>query len=542
LTCVGCSVLCPIFCPSGPCLILGLTTRIADPKLTGGGVAVAFRLEPAGKSAAVVAEALKSSTVVRQIWTGTLQGGAPLTRVFWDGKDSGGKFVDTGDYTIRVRGIGSLPHPLEAPVSIVRLGITEIEALDGAGGNDEWQMVYFLKGSSHAFFATPAIHEYLSKAESGEVSDLDLNNGNPRSVPAVHAATDSPPLEGSNYEDDSYNYPLCYLAGAQPRLEVTFGASATSTSGAAMSPGYPVSGFQIRTQARLRGAVLSSSGAISPGGKVVLNGPPLPSEVTRVDHSIRFRWQYRASGAATWTDILGAVQVPLRFYTLIGEPRFKVGASGTQYAGPWVEVAEYWYQWSRNLGIALSTEAACVEAHVRGFFGQNGGIPTAIEGMLYDAYPLGGDGGATHYHDWPTWDMDLSALLNSHANGVYFNCSDNMGATTTMLSMMGVKNVRALHLGSMTLKAIWGIGAPGYTTSLWGGGSHSFSYHHIVTRNGGVHAIDTCLQVDEDGNPSATPGVPGWNNDRAWSGPNGYESLAASNPVTRTLQALPGLD
>jgi methylglutaconyl-CoA hydratase len=28
---------------------------------------------------------------------------------------------------------------------------------------------------------------------------------------------------------------------------------------------------------------------------------------------------------------------------------------------------------------------------------------------------LGGDGGATHYLSFGTWDMDLSALLNEHA-------------------------------------------------------------------------------------------------------------------------------
>lgn len=529
-----------ICCPQTPFFDLGPTTRIADPKLPGGGVEVTFRLLPAGFCCDAVVEVLRGPTVVRQIWSGTVEGGGTPKQLLWNGKDAAGKYVGTGDYRIRVRGTCPCPVPAEAPVSIVRLGITEIAAQDSDAGNDEWQMVYFMKGSNYAFFATPAIHEYLSKAESGETSDLDLNNGNPRPIPAVHTATDSPVLEGGNYEDDAYNYPLCYLVGAQPRLEVTFGASATSPAGLAMSPGYPVPGFEIRAQARAGGTPLSSSGPIVPGGKAVLSGPVLPNEVTRVDRAIEVVWQYRPTGTAAWTDIPGSTTIPLRFYTVIGEPQFKVGASGTQYAGPWVEVADYWYQWRSHLGIAMTTEAACVETHVKGFFGQNAGITTAIEGMVYDAYPLGGDGGDTWYHDHATWNMGLSALLNSHDNGVYFNCSDNMGATTTMLAMMGVRNVRAVKLGSMTLRAIWGIGSPDYTTNLWGS-SHSFSYHHIVTRDGGVHVIDSCMQLDEDGNPSATPGVPGWNNDRAWNGPNGYESLSASNPVTTTLQVLPGL-
>jgi hypothetical protein len=207
-----------------------------------------------------------------------------------------------------------------------------------------------------------------------------------------------------------------------------------------------------------------------------------------------------------------------------------------------VEVAEYWYQWHQKLAIPITSEAACVETHVKGFFGQNAGIPTAIEGMVYDAFPLGGDGGATHYHNTATSNMGLSALLNGHDLGEYFNCTDNMGATTTMLSMMGVKNVRPIRLGSMTLRAIWGIGAPGYTTDLWGGGSHGFSYHHIVTRDDAIHVIDSCMQLDEDGDPNTTPGTLGWNNDRTWAGPGGYENLSASNPVSKTLETLPGLE
>src|SRR5207244_7045421 len=136
----------------------------------------------------------------------------------------------------------------------------------------------------------------------------------------------------------------------------------------------------------------------------------------------------------------------------------------------------------------------------------------------YDTPTLGGTHGESYYFGWYTRNMELSKLLNGHDGSVHFNCSDNMGATTTMLAMMGVKNVRPLYLGPMTLRAIWGIGAPEYTTHLWPDLPHEFAYHHIVTRDGGAHVIDTCLQLDEDGDPNATPGIPGWNNDRSWSG------------------------
>ena len=96
-----------------------------------------------------------------------------------------------------------------------------------------------------------------------------------------------------------------------------------------------------------------------------------------------------------------------------------------------------------------------------------------------------------------------------------------------------------LRLGKMYLRAIWGIGCPDYTLNLWGGGSHGFSYHHIMTRDLGEHVSDACMWLDEDGNPDALPGTPGYNHDRPWLGPLGYDSLSSTNTVTKTLDPLP---
>jgi len=219
---------------------------------------------------------------------------------------------------------------------------------------------------------------------------------------------------------------------------------------------------------------------------------------------------------------------------------FREGALGTQYAGPWVEVAEDLARWNQSLELDTSDQRGLTEAFVHGFFGQNGGIPTAIEGVVYDAYPLGGDGGATHYLT-PQGAMNLARLLDGHALGRFVNCTDNMGATTTMLSMLGAKNMRPLRLGHMNLRAIWGIGAPGYTLNLWGNGSHAFSYHHIVTDDDGESVSDTCMQLDEDGAPQALPGRPGWNVRRPWAGAGGYMNLAANNNVSKHVETLPSL-
>ncbi len=519
-------------------LVLDGSTRIADPKLTGGGVEVAFHLAPSGASANATVEVLVGSSVVASVWSGSLMGGASATTIFWDGKDDAGNWLDTGPYTIRVSAPGLTP--LELPLDLVRLGITEIEFQNSRSAIDEYQMVYFKKGGSYAFYATPAIHEYLDVADTGEVADLDLNDGSPRPVATLHTQTDSPPLEGSIYEDDQYNFPVAYVMGAAPRVELTFGATACSVSGTQIGAGYPVATKDIRAQAWIGGTPVASSAAIQPGGTAVLDLVPLMAEVGRQDMAIEWHWQYAVEGGSAWSDIPGATTTTHRFYTLLGAPNFQAGAAGTQYSGPWVEVCEYLASWKDVLGLPSSNQLELTELHIKGFFGQNGGIPTAIEGVIYDAYPLGGDGGATHYFFSGSWSMDLSALLNQHARGIYVNCTDNMGATTTMLAMMGADGMRPVRLGSMNLRAIWGIGAPAYTTNLWGFG-HSFSYHHIVTDDDAVTVSDSCMQLDEDGDPGHVPGIPGWNHHRLWEGAGGYEDLAASNPVSRQLQSLPGL-
>jgi hypothetical protein len=514
-------------------------TRIADPKLTGGGASAAFHVQ--GQSVTAQAEIHGPAGVVKALWSGTLAPGAAPTSVAWDGRDAGGQFVPTGSYELRVSAAGGGAPGLVLPIEVVRLGITELEFQDSPAGNDEWQMVYFKKGTQDGvFYATPAIHEYANTKSPGEISDLDLNDGSPRPPVGLHTATDIPVMDGADYEGERYNYPLAYVRGASPRLEATLGDGGTTAAGLPMACSYPVAGYDLRLRVTFPGGEVAVSGPLVPGAKPILDGPALPLDVGRYSLSLTWTWQYAPSGTGAWSDVPGASATEHRVYTLHAAPKFKAGASGTQYTGPWVEVAEKFAQWKSALGFETASSAGVVQTFVRGFFGQNGGIPTAIEGVIYDAYPLGGDGGATHYFQSFGNDMDLSALLNGHAKGVYVNCTDNMGSETTMLSMLGIPAMRPVRLGPMTLKAIWGIGSPAYTTSLWGS-SHSFSYHHIATRTDGVDVIDTCMQLDEDGSPSVTPGIPGWNHDRLWAGPTGYAALSCSNPVTKTLESLPGL-
>lgn len=519
-----------------PQLVVERASRVADPKLAGGGAELVFRLAPPGRSASAVAEVLKDGQVVDTLWSGALTAGTPVA-LLWDGRDASGARCDTGAYWLRVSGPG-LPV-VQRPLQLVRLGITEIEAQDGAiPGVDEFQMVYFMKAGAYGFYATPAIHEYRNAGPDGALSDLDQDDGEPRPVVAVHTGTAEPVLEAGQYATDGFNYPLAYTLGARPRLELTFGSASTSAAGLARDTGFPFAGHELRVRCD-DGTVDPARELVQPGGTARVDFPPLPREVGRHERTLTFRYEWRASGGE-WQPILGAEAIPLRLYTLLGAPRFAAGANGTQYVGPWVEVAEHFATWKETLGLPSADAGQVTEVFVKGFFGQNGGLTRAIEGVVYDAYPLGGDGGATHYHSFTSGNMRLSRLLNQHALGKFVNCSDNMSATTTMLSMLGVPNMRPVRLGNMTLRAIWGIGSPGYTLDLWGG-SHSFSYHHIVTDDDALTVSDTCMQLDEDGDSLSLPGTPGWNVRRPWNGANSYKQLSATNNVTKRLETLPGL-
>ncbi|MFT4538043.1 MAG: hypothetical protein ACI841_001140 [Planctomycetota bacterium] len=514
-------------------------TLVADPKLHGGGVSALIALDGTSATITTAVEIRQGATLIDTCWNGSLTGGAPATAIHWAGKDTLGDWCATGSYTLRITDGSSLQ--LDIPISLVRLGVVEMDAQESATGNDSWQMVYFKKQSIFSFYATPAIHEYRNVARSGDVSDLDLNNGDPRANVRVNPYTDRPVMDGNQYDQQTYNYPLAYLMGSRPMVELTLGDSATDANGAAIGVGYPIPGIPIRSELWFDDTLLTHSGSVTPAGSFTFELLGLPKKVDRLDMRLRIQWQYMDPASSEWTNIEGSTSIPMRFYTLLGEPRFGGSASGTQYSGPWVEVADYYAKWNKRLQLPANTVESVTELQVKGFFGQNNGIQTAIEDVLYDAYPLGGDGGSTHYFNWSTWEMRLSRMLGDTLYGRYVNCTDNMGSTTTMLSMMGVPNMRPVHLGTMSLKAIWGIGATSYTTDLWGGGSHGFSYHHIVTDDDGVTVSDNCLQLDEDGTPGSTPGIPGWNHHRLWAGTGGYNALSSYNNTNTTLEPLPGV-
>lgn len=516
--------------------------RIADPKLDGGAIPVEFTIGPNGVAASVDITVEQGGSTVATVFTGVLNGSATAYTKAWNGKTTNGKFADPGDYTIKIVANADHQEVATAPLSIVRLGIKAMESLS-VGPNDEFPMVYFMKGgNTYAFYATPSVHEYYNIKKTGETADLDLNNGNPRPMVTLHEDLMSPALNGGNYETQTYSYPFCYVINKTPRLRVTMGAQGVSQAGTAVGAGYPVAGYEIRlTAADALGAWISNDTNLTPGGTATLDGPALSSMTGRTDRKITWKYEYRTAGGGAWLPVPGQNVSRHRYYTINAKPNFAAGATGTQYAGPWVMAADLVTEWAKDLNVTIIDDHTLVETVVKGFFGQVGDVRDAIMDCHYDCPSTGGDGGATHYYDFGFNTISLSRMFNFRANGAYINCSDCASITSTLCAMLGVRTVQMLRLGPMTLKAIWGVGTPAYTTDLWGPGSHSFSYHHIITRNGGTQVSDACMCVDEDGNPGATPGLPGWNVDRDWNGTSGYMQLSAYNNVTKLTDPLPYL-
>lgn len=533
------------FEPSAPLVI--------DPKLPSAWVPIAVTVHGAGGDVRVDVRLVQQGTELAQLVADVVPNTKQRYEYLWNGRlpaasGATAPYPAPGSYELAFEvtdTVNGVARSTTLPLNVVRLGITEITALPSAA-NTEWQMVYFKRGTSTipTFYATPSAHEYRNVGDTGEISDLDKNDGSPRPAAPLHTGTASPPMEGSAYEDDRYNFPLCYRAGSPPVLRARFGTTCVNANGAVGSTKLPIAGVQLRCVVDSSlGAFRSDADAITPvdpGRTATFVGPALPAAAGATDVAIFWSFEYSSDGR-TWAPVPGRLRTDHRIYTVLDTPRFG-STTGVQHSGPWVEVMANLENWRRALDVDTSTPAGVAEVLTKGFGGQVPGIPQAIENVRYDTLILGGDGGASHYY-YASHAVQLARLLDGATNGWFVNCSDCASGLSAMMGMAGLQGVQMQRLGPMTLRAIRGIGAPSYTLALWGTTyGHSFSYHHILTRFAGTKVCDACLWVDEDGNPNALPGTPGFNVDRPWNGtPIGYETLVATGPITYILQPLPTL-
>ena len=125
---------------TGPTHYLGYgqCPRVADPKLEGGGVPISFTLLQDNKDLEydVSVSITSGNLLVRRLTRVSLPGSRKPVELWWDGKDQAGRFVSPGEYTVRISAdrLGTV-YRLCYLVNIVRLGITEIEALPYNNGD-----------------------------------------------------------------------------------------------------------------------------------------------------------------------------------------------------------------------------------------------------------------------------------------------------------------------------------------------------------------------------------------------------------------------
>ena len=510
--------------------------EIFDPKLGGAGNAEFTYILGGSASTTVIIEVKQGVSTVRTLFNGQQTGQPTPYSIQWDGKNSSNQFVDPGAYTIHIEAQAKTNVVLDIPVNIVRLGISEISAIDNSS-NNEFPMVYYMRGASQTFTQTPGTGEFRMTASPSETSDLDLDTGTARTSPAVYTNLASYPMNGAVIESYKYNLPICYIRGSIPRFDVTLGDTATSNlpGNAQITCGYPVAGYSIRTFCKSGASdyMTNTDTDNSPGETLSFTGTSaLSTYVEKDTQNLAWSWQWQKNGSLTWNDVSGAFSTNHTIYTIYDTPWFP--SSGTRYS-PWVRVVDDVCRWCQTYsGGTANTEADLHVAIVHGFLldgGTNGG------GDYY--YDRAG-GGATHYGGAFT---NLSGFYRK-TNGRAINCRDCAYLTNVQYNMVGCTNVVVIHLGGgmNPLYALQGIGwyptwcdndpATGASQKIFNTfNQHGFGWHEVCsTSTVGDPILDACMNLDEDGTPySAPPGTSAWNDSRTWASYNSL--LSAGTPV-----------
>lgn len=481
----------------------GVSARVMDPKLGGDPtIDMLYRLDPEGIDFTVTVTVLSASTgtEVRRLVDAESRAGGVDHAASWDGRDASGRFVDAGAYTMTFEGVyGTLP-PMTASeeVHVVRLGVSAVEFVGNGSGSEEYQLMYHIRNTSrYSYYAIPDDRpQWAIGPESGDLADLDTDDGLARPLPAAWTETYSPPQDSSDtlgVEDDNYNLPTCYRRAATPRLEVTIGSSGVShaTPGTAMGCGYPIDGLPIRVVAA--GATPETTGGnenISPGSTVsFIASTALPDAIQKHDLSYDFTFEYQDGG--TWNPIPGTVTTTHTVYTIHDEPVLTTDATPTPPYLAWVALVDLVAEWVD--GPATADEiGGIVTEEVNTFFG-----------IQYDIYA-----GACHYTSGSTSShtMEMSDFLDDWDDGSFsvVNCSDCGCLMSTFANAVGVDHTYEILGMSNRIQLNYQIPiGRSWQIPFYG----SFRYHSVSTIDSGSSISDACCTLDDDSDPGSSPHV-----------------------------------
>jgi hypothetical protein len=464
------------------------TLPAGDPQLPGfDGWPLVFEVRRTDPQQGCRAELRRSGAMIRAV-VGELTGTTCV--VSWDGLGAGGARMTVGPVEVEGQVIDRLGAVLaRAPdaIEVVRVGIERIE-LSGEEGARQPLLYRAMGGRRDGWFEMPVTYvpfQMRPDASESGASALELADGSARAIPAPHDGLLSPPLEGSgSVEDDTYNVPTAWVAGARIDYTVTLSADLAGAEGA---------GAPTRMEVRLvppAGLTASGDATFRDGAVVQLTGAPVVA-VDRYDLPHAFGFEARRPGGE-WQPMPGAFSVTLRMYGLAGTPVF---ARTSIPHRPWVDVVDSITRWVDG---ASMDQAGVGAAIVRGVYQESG--------LRYDTAA-----GASHYSDylmgWSGGVFEMQAFQERRYGSV-INCSDAASIVSSYANMIGLDfRYRILTHRSSTgfaLNYLQGIGSPMFTFSPFDSGRNYFRYHAIVNSRD-VRTWDATLAVDGDGAPSASP-------------------------------------
>ncbi|TET35380.1 MAG: hypothetical protein E3J72_11270 [Planctomycetota bacterium] len=481
-----------VYLPPSPSMGPLSAPKVFDPKMGGGVTAdISYRVNPLGTTFDVTLTVVDDATSieVRRLLDAVSTPGGTTRVEVWDGKNDSGDFVDPGTYKIVLNAVNAPSYDIweETYIFIVRLGIVGIQFVDNGLGGTEYQMMYHIRNTSkYTYYAIPDNQpEWSIGPNSGEVADLDVNDGQPRALPPLWPNLNSPPQDASDpsgVEDDCYNHPICYRRASVPKFILTLGTDAASdvTPGTAVGCGYPVAGLPIRIISL--GDTPEVPGAnedIAPAGTMtfVSNGS-LPNGLYKTTISPTFRFEYNDGG--TWCPIPGQIVTAHTIYTIHDTPALTTSPSPTPPYLPWVRVVDMVVGWV-NSNAAAGQIDSIVTNQTNTFFG-----------LLYDT-ATGAPGYTT-----PSFVFEMSNFIDDYDTSSFgrINCSDCACLVSTFANTVGI-NHQLQRLGiSNPIPLNWMIPI-GWDWQIPFGGD--FSFHCVVTRDNGDTVSDACCTLDTDG-------------------------------------------
>ncbi len=479
--------------------------KVYDPKLAAGvSMDVEYRVDPGHHSYDVTVRILDgTATEVRRLVDGQSTPGGKGYTVTWDGKDNSGNYVDPGDYDVLIEAVyQTLPaFSSQETVHIVRLGVAGIEFVSNGAGSAEYQLMYHVRNSTPGtYYAIPdARAQWAIGPDSGDVADLDTDNGQPRSLPVLWTALNSPPQDGTDtagVEDDNYNLPSCYERGARPKLQVSLGSNAASdvTPNTPLGCNYPVTGYPIRIViSEANPETAGANEGISPGGTVNFVAKTALSNAVQ-KNTLGYTFSFEYQDGLAWVDIPGSISTTHTVYTIFDKPMLTDSATPVAPYLPWVKVVDIAVAWIDGPATENGVCGTIVE-QVNTFFG-----------IQYDT-----NVGACHYTTGglTSHTMEMSDFIDDYDASTFttVNCSDCACLVSTFANTIGVDHkyqILGYSTGSIPLNYMIPIGHAAWVIPFSG----AFSYHAVPTKDEADTISDACCTLDNDSNPSSSPFTP----------------------------------